>query len=108
MGDCAFTHIALEDENFDSLGTMISGWSYHQKTQTLPIESGRSDPGPTLRTLQTLGCETNFKKLYASLDQEGLQYEVIDASYLLTLDDFAAPNTIDETCRYSGRQKIMP
>ena len=51
--------------------------------------------------------ETNFKKLYASLDQEGLQYEVIDASYLLTLDDFAAPNTIDETCRYSGRQKIM-
>lgn len=51
--------------------------------------------------------ETNFKKLYASLDQEGLQYEVIDASYLLDLNDFAAPNTIDETCRYSGRQKIM-
>lgn len=51
--------------------------------------------------------ETNFEKLYASLEREGLRYEVVDASYLLDLDDFAAPNTIDETCRYSGREKIM-
>lgn len=51
--------------------------------------------------------ETNFKKLYGTLDQDGLRYEVADASYLLDLDDFAAPNTIDETCKYSGRQKIM-
>ena len=51
--------------------------------------------------------ETNFEKLYASLERERLRYEVVDASYLLDLDDFAAPNTIDETCRYSGREKIM-
>ena len=51
--------------------------------------------------------ETNFNKLYESLDQEGIKYEVADASYLLNLDDFAAPNTIDETCNYNGRKKIM-
>ncbi len=51
--------------------------------------------------------ETNFKKLFALLRRERLQYEVVDASYLLDLEDFAAPNTIDETCRYSGRKKII-
>ena len=51
--------------------------------------------------------ETNFKKLYETLDREGLHYEVVDVSYLLNLSDFAAPNTIDETCKYSGRKKIM-
>lgn len=51
--------------------------------------------------------EINFNKLYESLDQEGIKYEVADASYLLNLDDFAAPNTIDETCNYNGRKKIM-
>lgn len=51
--------------------------------------------------------ETNFKKLYETLDSEGLRYEVVDASYILPLEDFAAANTIDETCNYSGRKKIM-
>ena len=51
--------------------------------------------------------ETNFKKLYSALNADGLKYEVVDASYLLALDDFAAPNTIDETCKYSGRIKLM-
>lgn len=51
--------------------------------------------------------EKNFKELYRSLDREGLDYEVVDASYLLDLEDFAAENTIDETCKYSGREKIL-
>lgn len=51
--------------------------------------------------------ESNFKKLYETLDRDGLRYEVADASYLLDLDDFATPNTGDERCRYSGRLKIM-
>lgn len=51
--------------------------------------------------------ETNFNKLYETLDGEGLKYEVVDASYLLPLEDFAAANTIDETCNYSGRKRIM-
>jgi len=59
--------------------------------------------GPDFRTLY----QKNFQKLYESLDREGLKYKVIDASYLLNLNDFAAPNTIDETCKYSGRKKIM-
>lgn len=59
--------------------------------------------GPEFKT----DYESNFKKLYASLDQEGLRYQVVDASYLLELADFAAPNTIDETCKFSGRKKIM-
>lgn len=51
--------------------------------------------------------ELNFQRLYESLDREGLRYQVADASYLLELADFAAPNTIDETCKFSGRKKIM-
>lgn len=50
---------------------------------------------------------SNFEKLYAVLNKEGLKYEVADASYLLNIDDFAAPNTIDETCNYGGRIKLM-
>lgn len=51
--------------------------------------------------------ETNFKKLYSILDEENLEYKVMDASYLLDIEDFAAPNTIDETCNYNGRRKII-
>ena len=51
--------------------------------------------------------ETNFKKLYAVLDMYGLKYDVADASYLLSLNDFAAQNTIDETCNYNGRVKLL-
>ena len=51
--------------------------------------------------------EINFRKLYESLNKEGLKYEVVDASYLLALDDFAEANTIDETCNYNGRKKII-
>lgn len=51
--------------------------------------------------------ELNFLKLYETLDKENLRYEVADASYLLELDDFAAPNTIDETCNYNGRIKLI-
>lgn len=51
--------------------------------------------------------ECNFKKLYETLDKDGLKYEVADASYLLPLEDFAAANTIDETCNYNGRKKII-
>lgn len=51
--------------------------------------------------------ETNFIKLYETLDKENLKYEVVDASYLLDLEDFAAPNTIDETCNHNGRIKLI-
>ena len=51
--------------------------------------------------------ESNFRKLYESMDAEGLRYEVLDASYLLETEDFGAPNTIDETCKYTGRKKIL-
>lgn len=51
--------------------------------------------------------ETNFIKLYETLEKDNLKYEVVDASYLLELDDFAAPNTIDETCNYNGRLKSI-
>lgn len=51
--------------------------------------------------------ESNFISLYEALDREKLRYEVADASYLLALDDFAAPNTIDETCNYNGRIKLI-
>ncbi|MHC1724166.1 MAG: hypothetical protein AB9836_13285 [Aminipila sp.] len=51
--------------------------------------------------------EKNFIKLYETLDKDNLKYEVVDASYLLDLEDFAAPNTIDETCNYNGRLKSI-
>ncbi|MGC6172944.1 hypothetical protein [Lacrimispora sp. 38-1] len=51
--------------------------------------------------------ETNFIKLYETLEKDNLKYEVVDASYLLELEDFAAPNTIDETCNYNGRLKSI-
>lgn len=51
--------------------------------------------------------EINFVKLYEALDKEKLNYSVVDASYLLDVGDFAAPNTIDETCNYKGRKKII-
>ena len=51
--------------------------------------------------------ETNFIKLYETLAKDNLKYEVVDASYLLKLQDFAAPNTIDETCNYNGRLKSI-
>lgn len=51
--------------------------------------------------------EMNFKKLYETLDSENLRYGVADASYLLDWEDFAAPNTIDETCNYNGRIKLL-
>ena len=51
--------------------------------------------------------EVNFKKLYDVLDKEELQYEVVDASYILDTSDFAAPNTIDETSNFSGRSKLL-
>lgn len=50
---------------------------------------------------------SNFEKLYTVLDKEDLKYEIADASYLLNIEDFAAPNTIDETCNYDGRIKLM-
>lgn len=51
--------------------------------------------------------EANFIKLYETLEKDNLKYEVVDASYLLDLEDFAAPNTIDETCNYNGRVKTI-
>lgn len=51
--------------------------------------------------------ETNFIKLYETLEKDNLKYEFVDASYLLKLEDFAAPNTIDETCNYNGRLKSI-
>lgn len=51
--------------------------------------------------------ETNFIKLFETLEKDNLKYEVVDASYLLNLEDFAAPNTIDETCNYNGRLKLI-
>lgn len=51
--------------------------------------------------------ETNFTRLYEVLNKENLKYEVADASYQLALEDFAAPNTIDETCNYHGRVKLI-
>ena len=51
--------------------------------------------------------ETNFGKLYDMLKKDGLFYEIADASYLLNLEDFAAPNTIDETCNDNGRGKLL-
>ena len=49
----------------------------------------------------------NFTKLYEMLDKENLKYKVADASFLLTKDEFAATNTIDETANYKGRSKIV-
>ena len=49
----------------------------------------------------------NFTKLYRFLDREGLDYRVADASFLLTADEFAAANTIDETSNYAGRSKLL-
>lgn len=49
----------------------------------------------------------NFTKLYSFLDGEHLAYSVIDASFLLTKDEFAAENTIDETANYAGRSKLL-
>jgi hypothetical protein len=49
----------------------------------------------------------NFTKLYGFLDNEQLDYNVADASFLITEDEFAATNTIDETTNYSGRSKLL-
>ena len=51
--------------------------------------------------------QENFTKLYSFLDREGLDYRVADASFLLTADEFAAANTIDETSNYAGRRKLL-
>lgn len=51
--------------------------------------------------------QENFTKLYGFLDREGLDYHVADASFLLTADEFAATNTIDETSNYAGRSKLL-
>ena len=51
--------------------------------------------------------QENFTKLYGFLDREGLDYHVADASFLLTADEFAAANTIDETSNYAGRSKLL-
>lgn len=49
----------------------------------------------------------NFKKLYGFLDAENLEYSVADASFLLSENEFAAANTIDETSNYAGRIKLL-
>lgn len=49
----------------------------------------------------------NFAKLYSFLDGEHLDYGVVDASFLLTENEFAAANTIDETSNYVGRSKVL-
>lgn len=49
----------------------------------------------------------NLKKLYNFLNGEYLDYSVADASFLLTEDEFAAVNTIDETSNYVGRRKLL-
>lgn len=49
----------------------------------------------------------NFTKLYSFLDRDCLDYNVADASFLLSADEFAAANTIDETSNYAGRRKLL-
>ena len=49
----------------------------------------------------------NFTKLFGFLDSEHLEYDVADASFLITEDEFAAANTIDETTNFSGRNKLL-
>ncbi|MBP2662128.1 MAG: hypothetical protein H6Q71_76 [Firmicutes bacterium] len=49
----------------------------------------------------------NFTKLYQFLDGDHLDYSVADASFLLSEDEFAAANTIDETSNYAGRSKLL-
>ena len=49
----------------------------------------------------------NFAKLYGFLNSERLEYNVADASFLLTDSEFAAANTIDETSNYEGRKKLL-
>ena len=49
----------------------------------------------------------NFTKLYTFLNNEHLEYSVADASFLLDIDEFAAPNTIDETSNFEGRSKLI-
>lgn len=49
----------------------------------------------------------NFVKLYNFLENSNLQYSIADASFLLTDDEFAAANTIDETSNYAGRSKLL-
>lgn len=49
----------------------------------------------------------NFRRLYEFLDKEQLEYHVVDGSFLLTDQEFAAPNTIDESANYTGRRKLL-
>lgn len=51
--------------------------------------------------------ESNFIRLSEFLAHDNLNYEVIDASRILSSDEFAARNTVDETANYRGRCKQL-
>lgn len=49
----------------------------------------------------------NFEKLFMLLAKDGLRYNVVDASYILTKQEFSSENTVDETANFAGRKKLL-
>jgi hypothetical protein len=68
----------------------------------VPYQLGEDFFGPGFRA----GYQANFARLFALLEGQGLACPVADASFLLSREEFAAPNTVDEVANAQGRRKL--